>query len=429
VPRPILPFVALLAALATPAIPLAQAIPEPRDPDDALPPDESRAYAPPCFAPPCPAPPEEPAEAPPERAGEAPSSAAPAAPPASEEPGKLPPPPPAPSQPPAGPPSPFAPEDTWLDASHAFLEEKLFAPVIRFDRFFSDERELEAERSRSFIRVRTQLRFREDGAPAFGASIRADLRLPGLGKQLQRLRLVIAGESEDTSNTLFPNDPTATPLQPGRVGRANAELRYGLWDGLLAHLDLGAGVLGRLPPGVFGRLRYRLSIPVSTWFLTRYVATGFWRTDTGFGTSGAMELERPLGPASLARIGGIVELSERSQGGEWASEVALLRTIGPRRAISVGAGMEGATRAPVAVGKYRIFTRVRREVWRRWIFAELEPEMAWPWDQDEGRHREFIVTVRLEVQFQGSERSDRPLGAAAEPAGPPRLPAMPSASR
>jgi hypothetical protein len=319
----------------------------------------------------------------------------------------------------AGPPSPFSPEDTWWDLGHAILERRLFAPVARLDRFFSDERELEHERSRSFLRFRNVLRFSQDGDPVYGVNVRADLRLPGLNRWLDRLRLVIAGESDDTSSALFPNDPNAAPIRGNRVGQANAELRYGIWDGLVAHLDLGGGVLFRLPPGVFGRVRYRVSLPVADLFLTRFATTGFWRTDTRFGTSGALELERPLGPASLARIGGSGELSEVSRGVEWASEIAFLRTIGPRRAISLGAVMEGATDAPVAVDRYRIYTRLRRELWRRWIFAEVEPEIGWPWDVDAGRHRVLAVTLRLEVQFQGTELAQGERRAAREPADPP----------
>ncbi|BDG06724.1 hypothetical protein [Anaeromyxobacter oryzae] len=455
------PLVALLLALAAPTVPLAAGAPDDSAPQagsgdatpagatpstEGAPAEKPPAFTPPAFLPEAAAPaPPPPALAPPApggtSAGEEPSelqtpfpeeppafvppaftpgAAAPAPPPpalapparskatAEEKPAsKLQTPPPESQPAAAGPPSPFAPEDTWWDVGHAFLEAKMFAPVFGFDRFFSDERELELERSRSFLRFRSEVRFREDGAPVFGVSLRADLRLPGLAHWLDRFRLVIARESEDTSSTLFPNDPTATPLRPGS-GRGDAELRYGLWDGLLSHLDLGAGVLMELPPGVFTRLRYRTAVPVSDWVLMRFAGAGFWRTDTLFGTSGAFELVRPLGPVSLARVGTSAELSQRSLGIEWASDLSFVRTIGPRRAISVGAGMEGATRSPVGVDRYRVYTRLRREVWRRWIFAEIEPEIGWPWDPIEKRRRVIAATLRLEVQFQGRERSETP---------------------
>jgi len=61
---------------------------------------------------------------------------------------------------------------------------------------------------------------------------------------------------------------------------------------------------------------------------------------------------------------------------------------------------------PVAVDRYRVFARYRRDFFRRWIFVELEPELGWPWSVDRGRHREIAGTVRLEVQFQGQDPSE-----------------------
>jgi hypothetical protein len=322
--------------------------------------------------------------------------------------------------------SPFKPEDSWVDAGHAFLEQKLFAPVLRLDRFFSDERDLEAERSRSFLRFRNELDVGQGGIRVFSTTIRASLRFPGLAKRLDRLRLDLDGESDDTGSALFPNadgSPGTTP-RPSRVGRLDAGLRYGIWRGLLSRVDLSAGVLLRLPPGMFTRARYRLALPVDGVFLTRFSESVFWRTDTHFGTSTQLEFERPLGPASLARLWSKGELTEVSRGVEWASELALLRSIGPVRAISVGTGLEGATRSPVGVDKYRVFTRFRRDVWRRWLFAEVEPEVGWPWNPIDGRHRVLAVAFRLELQFQGQEAAPEPGPGTREPADPVELRAV-----
>jgi hypothetical protein len=356
-----------------------------------------------------PAPAETPPTAPPLTPAAAPAAGAPGAPPK--------------TLPPA---SPFDPEDSWVDAGHAFLEQKLFAPVLRLDRFFSDERELEAERSRSFLRFRNEFDLAEGGTRVFSTTVRASLRFPGIAKRLDRLRLDLDGESDDTGSALFPNadgSPGTTP-RPARVGRFDAGLRYGIWRGLLSRVDLSAGVLLQLPPGVFTRARYRLAVPVENLFLTRFSETVFWRTDTHFGTSTQLDFERPLGPASVARLWSKGELTEVSRGIEWASELAFLRSIGPVRAVSAGAGIEGATRSRVGVEKYRVFTRFRRDVWRRWLFAEIEPEVGWPWNPIDGRHRVFAVAFRVELQFQGQEAPPDPEPGVREPADPVELRAI-----
>jgi hypothetical protein len=368
--------------------------------------------------------PEDPTSPPP---GEAPATPEPpATPPSEAAPSGGP--PPAPAEPDRRPAEPA--RDTWIDTGHAFLERRLFAPVVRFDRFFSDERELEAERSRSFLRLRNEVRIDAD-SPTFNVNLRANLRLPGLNRWLERARLVVTGETDDTVGRLFPDPQDTAP--DSTVGTANAELRYGVWQGLLSHVDLGAGVLFRLPPGLFAQTRFRLAVPLDYGFLTRFSDRLFWRTDKGFGTGVALELERPIGPASLARIGGSSELSQESRGVEWRAELAGLRTVGTRIAVLAAAAMEGASDAPVRVDRYRLYTRARRDVWRRWLFFELEPEVAWPWDVARGRYREYAVTLRMEIQFQGNEPPeplDVPLGPLGplgppEPADPPPEPASP----
>jgi hypothetical protein len=345
----------------------------------------------------------------------------------------------APPAPPQGEPPA---EDTWLDVGHAFVEQRLFAPVLWFDRFFSDERETEAERSRSFLRWRTEARLEEGASrPALTTGVRVTLRLPGLGRRLHRLRLVIAGETHDTVSALFPREPTA----PGTVdpaeddvmlGNGDAGLRYYFLDSVLAHADLGGGVLLELPPGVYGRLRFRWAIPVGTLFLTRAVLTGFWRSDVGLGASGTLELERPVARSALARLSGAATRSEESRGAEWSAEAALLASLSRRVAAQIAAAISGATgaeaiapgpvdgaarAAPVpAIERFRAYLRLRRDVYRRWLFLEVEPEVAWPWSPERGRYAAWAVALRAEVQVQGRDAPPHaPPPPPPEPADPP----------
>ena len=81
----------------------------------------------------------------------------------------------------------------WLDVGHAFIEHRIFAPAVRVDRFFSDERDLEAERARSFIQWRQDIRFTQFArVPHYTTGLTASLKLPGLNLQLQRLSLEVS---------------------------------------------------------------------------------------------------------------------------------------------------------------------------------------------------------------------------------------------
>lgn len=308
-------------------------------------------------------------------------------------------------------------DDNWLDASHAFVAERLFAPVLVFDRFFSDETALDAERSRSFLRWRNELRV-ERGAPVYTTNLRADLRVPGLNRMLDRLRLVVEGQTRDTIAALFPGEGEEVDEA---LGSGGAELRVRLWEGLIAHGDVGAGLLLQLPPGAFTRARLRWAIPVGELFLTRLATSVFWRTDTRFGTSLDASLERGIKRAALLRLSGQAQLTQESRGVEWSTELAAFRAFTRTVAGSVGFGMLGASDAQPAVDRYRLATRLRTDVYRRWLFLEVEPEIYWPWIPDRGREARYAVTFRVEVQFRGwdADRPERTEPRAEEPPSPP----------
>jgi hypothetical protein len=394
------PLVLLLALAAAPRLAAGQA--EPRGETD------ERSPLPPIAIPPPPSPP----DAPPADEG------APEAP-ATEPPPSPPPPPPAPADAQAKPEN-----DAWIDVGHAFIEHRIFAPVLRVDRFFSDERDLEAERARSFLRWRNELRFTEGkSTPGYTTSLSANLRLPGLNKQLRRMRIEIAGQTREAVTALFPGEDagaeTGAPEQT--FGTADAGLRFRLWETLTTNADLGGGVMLRLPPGAYARVKFRFVEPLGRRFLARQALTPFWRTDVGWGTTGSAEVERPLARAVLTRLAASTTIHEESRAFDWISDLSLLATFRARLGVQVGAAMNGLTGEPVVVSRYRVYTRLRRDFYRRWIFLELEPEYAWPWTVELGRHRLWGVAFRLEVQFQGNEAPPpRPPPAPdPEPADPP----------
>jgi hypothetical protein len=316
-------------------------------------------------------------------------------------------------------------DEGWIDVGHAFIEHRIFAPVLRIDRFFSDERDLEPDRARSFLRWRNQLRFAEHTvSPGYTTTFSANLRLPGLNKQLRRFRIEVAGQTRDAFTALFPGEnpqPGELPEPEENVGTADAGLRYRIWETLQSNGDLGGGVLVRLPPGVYGRLRFRFVEPLGQRFLARQALTLFWRTDTRFGTTGSAEIERPLARTVLWRLSGSSTISEVSRGVEWSGDLSLLATFRGRVGTQLGTGISGATDAPTRYDTSRVYARVRRDFYRRWIFLELEPEYAWPWTPERGRHAAWGVALRLEVQFQGNEAPppQPPAAPDPEPADPP----------
>jgi hypothetical protein len=289
-------------------------------------------------------------------------------------------------------------EHSWFDAGHEIFGRLFFAPAIRMDRFFSDETELDPARAESFGRIRTAVKIRQDGQPQYAFDVVADIQFPGLNKLLSRARLVFTGSSEQLTTT----DP-ATPSQLNfrQSGGADVELRFGAYRGLRSSVDVGAGLLFRLPFGAFTRARYRLAIPIQDRLLARSSIEAFWRTDLHFGTRWSAGLESPLTASSLLRLDGSAQVAQQhTRGIEYASELVYSYAFTPRSAIALGTDAVGSSRDPVLFNKYRIYTRYRQDVLRRWLFVELEPELGWPWTPDRGRYRAYAITLRLEVQLE-----------------------------
>jgi hypothetical protein len=63
-------------------------------------------------------------------------------------------------------------------------------------------------------------------------------------------------------------------------------------------------------------------------------------------------------------------------------------------------------------------------VYRRWLFLEIEPEVAWPWSPERGRYSAWGLALRIEVQFHGKE-APRPAPPPPPPPPPPPEPADP----
>jgi hypothetical protein len=303
-----------------------------------------------------------------------------------------------------------------IDKGHAFLGG-IFATVIGFDRFFSDERQLEAERDRSFLRWRNDLTLRTDRHLVYGPSVVADIRLPGLNRWMERFRLTVEGASEDT---IGPPPPPTTPAGPSpTVSQGVAGVRYVFVETMPLQLDAAAGALLQLPPGAIVRTRIRLARPVGSLFLVRASENVFWRTDLHLGQTTQLELQHALSRAALIRLSSSATISmrDRALGFQWNTELAWIQGLGPRTASALGVGSDGITRPAPLAKNPRVFARLRRDLYQGWCFGEIEPELVWAYEPGAPRQLAPGVILRFEVQFQGGERPETPIGDP-EPQGP-----------
>ena len=305
-----------------------------------------------------------------------------------------------------------AADNSWVDRYHSLVERDLFETVAWFDRFFGDQWMEVKERPASYLRWINEFRWDQEDAFSYRMKARAILRLPRLK---EKWRLVISGETKGDPNAVNPEDPGNPGVDvTSRVRTGSTELIYDLWSNSRSTLDLGAGVRVKIPPDTFVRTRFQHARPIAFDTLGRLTAIAFWDGRDGFGQSNQVDFERALAPPTLLRWSNTMTITEKSNGWGWGSELSLLHKLSPKSAITFGGGTSGTTRPGWVAQNFRVYTRYRRNVLRKWFFIEGEPGIRWPRKEDGSRPPVWGATVRFEVLFTGSEPPQSP--------GPPTPP-------
>ena len=294
---------------------------------------------------------------------------------------------------------PTATDNGWVDRTHSRVERDLFDTVVWFDHFFGDDKLVVTELPESFLRWINEFRWDEEERFSARSTVRATLRLPRLKK---RWKLVISGETRGDPNAITPEDPGNPGLFEGsRVRTGSTELIYDILRTTRSSLDAGAGVRVKIPPDAFVRTRFQHARPVGFRTLGRFTATAYWNARDGLGESNQFDLERWLAPPTLLRWSNFITIEEKNDGWIWGTELSLLHKISPKSAITFAGGVLGATRPAWSAENYRVLVRYRRNVYRKWLFLEGEPDIHWPRKEGEDRKPVWGATLRVEILFTG----------------------------
>lgn len=348
-----------------------------------------------------------------------------AAPPAVPAPAPEPQPPAVPAEPkPVAPPSPAqaasAEGETWVDDSHRRLEQGLTDLTRYLDGIFGEDRRLDLEQPGTYLRWRNEVRLDDRRTWGYRTSARASLRLPGFKRWLKGLQLVFSGEGKGDPTLRRLEDPGNPGFSPSvRAEQANLELRIDfLRTPSTTVVQAAGGVRLRLPFEYFGAVRFRRRLDLGWKVTSRLTQEGMWTSRERFGEKTQLDFDRPVAAHTQVRWNNAGFITGVSRGYEWATEVGLAHDFQRlRTATYLGFAVTGFGVPKAEVELYRLHTRVRRDVWRRWLFLELEPEIAWPTTVELGRRQVLAITVRLDIILDGRSPQGDP--GAARPAVKP----------
>ena len=283
--------------------------------------------------------------------------------------------------------------DTLVDRTHGWLSRTLCWPSRWVDGFFEDPVRDSNEPAASRVRVTAEQVWRDDNDDASDVDVDARVWLPSAER---RFSLLFRNQDEEQGR----DARAARELPAGeRDDGFRGALRWVIDRSDAMDLDLDAGVRSDLT--TYTRLRYRRLYPLfneTAWL--RYTQRFYWRDPEGWGSRSLFELDRPLTPTSSVRFSSEVRYSEELNEGDLGmglfQGVNLFKRLGSRSALDLGMAVDGYSK-PGVVENYRVYGRYRRNVWRPWLFVEVEPFVLWPREHDyEGING---VVLRLETLF------------------------------
>jgi hypothetical protein len=308
---------------------------------------------------------------------------------------------------------------TWIDDQHRQLEQQLTDLTELIDGVFGEDRRLDLEQPGTYLRWRNQVRIddRRNWTPRTLA--KASLQLPAFKRWIKSLQLVFSGESKGDPVFRRLEDPGNPGFSPSiRAEQANLELRSDFFRTPATVFQAAVGFRLRFPFEYFGALRFRRRLDLGWKVTSRLTQEGFWTSREGFGEKTQLDFDRPVAAHTQVRWNNAGFVTGVSRGYEWATEVGLAQQFPPLRTAAYLAFAVSGFGVPKAqVELYRLYIRLRRDVWRRWLFLELEPEIGWPTTPELGRHKVHAITVRLDIMLDGRTPPGGPGGRPAPPPG------------
>ena len=273
----------------------------------------------------------------------------------------------------------------WVDTTHAYATDRAQALTEWMDNFFGDPN-YDLEKAESLLRVVWRNEFDQSDGYNTKVRLRGKLQLPKISK---RLNLFFGGEDGDD----LSNDE--------RKSEDRAGLLYTIDQRKRSRVDLTLGFSSEgFKPGV----RYRNQGPLYEDSSYRFTQQVEYRDNKGYFTTGELNFDKALTRADLLRFSNEAVYGEKTEGTEWQSALILyqrrsLHKKDPRVFAWFGS-INGVT-DPAYVKNYRLGVLFRRQLYRPYLFVELQPSYNFRKHRDDDERREaWSLELNFEVALE-----------------------------
>ncbi len=290
------------------------------------------------------------------------------------------------------------PEEHWVDESYAYVTSRTDALAVWLDSFFGTVTS-DMESADSVLRLRTEYEWDQEEGEDFKVRLRGKVDLPRLD---ERVSLVFSEEGEEREEVI-PNS-AGTDDDVGLQFRVRQRESSRLWFTVSTNSSLD----------FISSLRYKYVQPIGDDWRVQFSERLYFKESEGFGTITRVDLDYSISENRIVRWTNQGEYGEETDGVEWGTRLSYQLRLSEKDALSYFGAIGGETDPEYLTQSYALGVRYRRNVFRPWIFVELEPSYAWRRESvEESRSSVWLLTLRLEfLEERRNRRADRPSGEA-----------------
>ena len=275
------------------------------------------------------------------------------------------------------------PPINWVDTSHSAVADQAQAAVEWMDDFFGDPT-YDLEKAESYLRLEFENDWEQGEGNDFGVRLRGKVQLPKIS---QRVDLLFSEEEGDTVD------------REEREDIDNISLQVNVREGDRSRFDATMGFSsGNLKPGV----RYRNEGDLDFARRYRYVQRLQYEDGEKFFTLAQVDLFQTFNERDVLRWTNRSKGGENTEGVEWRTRLSLFQRFGQdsKRPLALNhfVSVRGETRPTSFIKNYRLGTVWRRQVYRDFLFVELEPAMNYRRrDYEDSRELTWSFVARVEI--------------------------------
>jgi len=293
----------------------------------------------------------------------------------------------------------------WIDRMQSALYRSMCSTAAWFDGFFGSARfDDEYQATHGSLAVGALWDERDHWDPS--VRFRVQVELPQLS---DRFSGFIGKVDADEFVTEQRDDFDTLPRQFGREvdDKVLFGLGYSEARGHGGHFDASVGTSLESPGEPYGKVTYRIALPLLSRNLLRLRESVFWEEDERLGATTRFDLERLFTDDMLGRWTGSATFTQETEGVRWFSQLTLYQNLHNGRALSYQVGITAETDRDVPITDYGLRVIYRRSIFdREWLFLELRSSMTWPRENLlEKRQANLGAGIALEMMF--GERGKR----------------------